>query len=590
MTFTKDAVVDTNNQTMTLAGDISGLGGLNKIGNGQLVLSGNNSFIGPTTVTAGMFTIDGSITSPVTVLPAGTLNGSGSITGNVVIGGTLGPGDSIGTLMVNGSVDFQTGSTFQVEADPTRADNLDVNAAGDIVIASGSTIEVVPTPATYGANMVYQIASTEGSVIGTFSNVVNTFPLINAEIVYRSTPTPSLTSTAAGINEIDLILNFMSLSSQVTSGNAGAIAQSLNGFTPVPGSDMEVVLRQLYFLPNQQALESALNQMQPSILNSLTLAQQNSSLSVSSVFFQHASHLRDISCPCTPAQDKTWRIWGDGGIDWARQGGNHQNVGFHAKTWLGVVGIDYRLVKHLYLGVLGARTETTIDCHHHLAKGNIHATYVGLYSHWLHCSYFANAFVVTSFDGYHSKRAVKFGTIDRSPHGHHPGHSLLSHIDLGVILGKNRRAQVSPYGRLDYLYQREKGYTETKAQSLDNNIRSRSSNMLRTEVGVEGRYCPSKNPSRKTRFLGKNAFTPSGKIGWVRETRFHGKNINARLVDVPNRYHVVGLYPNRSMMIVGASLTVDLYESMTYLSLDYEGLFGSKYRSNAGNVTLNFQF
>jgi outer membrane autotransporter protein len=313
------------------------------------------------------------------------------------------------------------------------------------------------------------------------------------------------------------------------------------------------------------------------------LAQQNSSLFVSSTFFQHAAHLRYIRFPCTQERerDNAWHIWGDGGIDGSWQKGNHQNVGFHAKTGLGVLGIDYRLTEHLYLGVLGAHTGTSIDSHYHLAKGKTHAYYTGLYSHWLHPRYFANAFVITSSDDYHSKRVVKFGTINRQPHGHHRGHSFLSHLDLGATFGNKHRAQMSPYGRLDYLYQREKGYTETQAQSLDNNIRPRSSNMLRSELGVEGRYCW---------FIRENAFVPSGKLGWVHETRFAGKKINARLVDVPNRYHVIGLYPNRSLMVVGASLVADVYASRVYLSLDYEGFFGSKYQSNTGNISLNLQF
>lgn len=87
----------------------------------------------------------------------------------------------------------------------------------------------------------------------------------------------------------------------------------------------------------------------------------------------------------------------------------------------------------------------------------------------------------------------------------------------------------------------------------------------------------------------QNAIIPSIKLGWVRETRFHGKKIHARLVDVPNGYTVEGLYPNRNMLAVGASLTGILYQ-MAHLSLAYEGFFGSEYKSSALNVVLDLRF
>ena len=249
ITLNKNGVIDSNNQTFTLVGPITGAGSLNKIGAGQLILSGTSTF-GPTTVSTGMLTIDGSITSTVNVLPSTFLNGSGSIGNDVTVGGTLGPGDAIGTLSVAGNVNFQSGSTFQVEADPSRADQLMVSSGGNINIASGSTIEVTPTPGTYGFNSTYVIAEAfgGGSVIGTFDNVVNTLPLISAQISYVTLP-PSLT----GPNAIEMTLNFQAFSFAVTHGNPGALAKSLDGFIPPAGSDLLFVYQQkLFMISNMQ--------------------------------------------------------------------------------------------------------------------------------------------------------------------------------------------------------------------------------------------------------------------------------------------------------------------------------------------------
>jgi len=583
-----DGVVDTNNQTLTLAGNISGPGGLNKIGQGQLILSGAHDFIGPTTVSAGMLTVDGSLQSSVTVLPSSILNGSGSIIGHTVIGGTLGPGDMIGTIEISGNVTFQPGSTFQVQADPTRADELIVGASGNIMIQPGSTLEIAPVPATYGQQTIYHIASTAeggGVVVGTFDTVVNTFPLIATQVIYHTAAplTDSLQAEATlAINQISLILNFAPISSVITKGNPGAIAKSLDGVNPPVGSDLYLVLQQLYFLPTTEALKEALNQMQPSIVNSTSLAQQNSGLSVASAFTRHASDLRLTRAPCVKAIDKKWHIWGEGGVDGASQRGNHQNVGFHATTALGTGGVDYRISQQFYLGVMGAYTGTDIKSHGYLAKGRANTYYGGVYSCWLSPGLFANASLIGDWSDYHTKRKVQFGSIDRKPRGHHRGSGGIAHLDFGLSLPKARRAQYYPYGQLDYLYQHEKGYTETSAQSLNNKIGARTSTMLRSEVGVQGRLCYA---------IGKEmeSLIPSAKLAWVRETRFKGKKIDARLVDVPNSYTVVGLYPDRSMLRVGASLTMVFGEAV-HLSLNYDGLFSHKYKFNAGSGAMEVQF
>ncbi|MES0857867.1 autotransporter-associated beta strand repeat-containing protein, partial [Geobacillus sp. G4] len=78
--------------------DISGHGGLTKQGIGTLVLSGTNTYSGPTLVNQGLLAINGSVTSDVTVSQAGVLGGSGRI-GSLTAksGGTVAPGNSIGT-------------------------------------------------------------------------------------------------------------------------------------------------------------------------------------------------------------------------------------------------------------------------------------------------------------------------------------------------------------------------------------------------------------------------------------------------------------------------------------------------------------
>lgn len=98
--------------TLTANGELSGVGGVYKEGAGTLVLNGDSTYSGRTTVDGGKLVVEGSLgNTETTVNSGGTLGGSGSIGGAVIVadGGVLAPGSSPGTLTV-GSLSLSSGS------------------------------------------------------------------------------------------------------------------------------------------------------------------------------------------------------------------------------------------------------------------------------------------------------------------------------------------------------------------------------------------------------------------------------------------------------------------------------------------------
>ena len=124
----------------TWRNDISGHGGLTKQGIGTLVLTGANTYAGPTLVNQGRLAINGSLLSAVTVNDSGILGGNGRIGAlTAKSGGTVAPGNSIGTLQVAGDVTFEPGSTYAVELSPTSSDQI---VAGGKAVIDGATVSL----------------------------------------------------------------------------------------------------------------------------------------------------------------------------------------------------------------------------------------------------------------------------------------------------------------------------------------------------------------------------------------------------------------------------------------------------------------
>lgn len=105
----------------TFDGTITGSGDVLINGSGTQTLTGSNTFSGDVTIASGALLVNGSLGAGATVLVGadGSLGGSGAILGDIAVAGTLAPGNSPGTLSLEGDLLFDSGAaiTFDIGSD-----------------------------------------------------------------------------------------------------------------------------------------------------------------------------------------------------------------------------------------------------------------------------------------------------------------------------------------------------------------------------------------------------------------------------------------------------------------------------------------
>jgi autotransporter-associated beta strand protein len=182
-------LVNPNNNIITIAATLTGAGGLTNIGTGTLNLSGANTYTGPTFVTNGatlnVINTSGSATGTnfVTVARGGTLEGTGTITGNVI----MLPG-ALATL----TADNNTPSPLTVGALTLNNNTLTVNVPNSALnlgsytlmnyTAAGSTGQFNPTPNYTGNGAVSGASSTITTAGGVVTLVVSTNAPVTAPL------------------------------------------------------------------------------------------------------------------------------------------------------------------------------------------------------------------------------------------------------------------------------------------------------------------------------------------------------------------------------------------------------------------------
>ncbi|MEI6946353.1 autotransporter-associated beta strand repeat-containing protein [Paraflavisolibacter sp. H34] len=158
-----------NNHLYGNAADGSGTTTIVKEGSGLWRLTGNNTYVGTTTVTDGKLIVNGAHSGPgkITVEEGAILAGKGSLAGAVDVWGTLEPGDSSrSTFTLKDKLTLQATALTSVDINKTANSWDKLAVTGNIAYGGTLKINFTGTPVS---GDTYKIFSTTAAVTGTIT-------------------------------------------------------------------------------------------------------------------------------------------------------------------------------------------------------------------------------------------------------------------------------------------------------------------------------------------------------------------------------------------------------------------------------------
>ncbi|MEL6063647.1 autotransporter family protein [Methylobacterium sp. DCY52] len=314
----------------------------------------------------GALSANGTITGTVSVGSGGLLGGSGTVGGiSALTGGTVSPGNSIGTLTVTGSAAFAPGSTYRVEANAAgQADRIN---AGGTAALSGGTVQVLAAAGAYNPRTTYTILSAAGGVSGQFAGVTSNLAFLSPGLRYLP-------------NEVDLTLtrNDVPFSASATSRNGWAAASAVQALGAGRLTDAAVAFTTTEADAGFRALAGDIHAgtvsaayetaffVREAVLDRLRWGTPGTGLDDGTLPAAYTADLPGrapvvANVPVRTLDPQVFGLWGQGfgSFGTAEGGGNAFNLDRQIAGF--AAGADVRLANGLRFGVVGGYTEASLD-------------------------------------------------------------------------------------------------------------------------------------------------------------------------------------------------------------------------------------
>lgn len=597
-------IIKEGTNTLTLTGDSSGYAGSTTVKSGKLIV-GNN--LG-----------NGKLGGNVTVFDGATLGGYGTLgsgAGSLVSiqsGGTLSPGNSIGTLTINGDLTLQPGSYLMTElAGDGTADLVNVTGRANI---SGShlVITALDPEISYQAGQNYNILSTGDLVSGQFADVTSnsaflTFTLdpeqssnaFNVELKPIVTepepnnpdpgegetpkPTPLFTSvadtqnqfaTAQALDSLSQTGSSLALYNRLLMLSADEARAAFNGLSgEAYASAKGVLINQSQFINN--AITSRLQQASGMTPTAPLATMNYVSEPKKSEAFEAMTSQGDSG--------NLYTGWGYAYGAWSEQDSTNNTGRMKSSVGGFVTGIDRLVYENWRLGLLAGYSHTSFDVGSRASSGSSDNYTIGAYTgtEWQMSDGNALAFssgVAYTWHQLDMNRSVAFPAFRDSLSADYDAGTFQIFGELGYKI-RLPRAVFEPYANLSYVRLKTDGFDEDGQTAAALSMESDTTDTTFSTLGFR---------ASTTFDLGSIPTTARADLGW-RHAAGDVNPVSTASFLGSNAFTVTGAPIAKDTAIIEAGLDFALSKDAT-LGVSYSGQFGSGAQRNGFNASLKVSF
>ncbi len=565
----------------TYAGAMSGNGRLTKEGNFILTLTGTNS-AGRTFINAGALAVNGTLTSPkIRIERNATLRGTGKIAGDVSGPGNFEPGNSIGTITVDGNLTMNKG-TIEIEVNANGAsDRIDIIGAGHKANLKASTLSVVAEAGTYTPNTRYTIVTAPAGGIANFGSLSGGVGFLTPSLsfdpthLYLSMILPANAFRSAGQTANQRSVGG-ALDAVAASGNVGGLvttmanlpmshgASALQALSGQPYADFGTVNvrgSQLFMnaIGRQMAVERGTG---PGGTKSVALAEA-------------CADTCDAGAG-TPSRFGAW-LSGIGSTGSVLGDGNASSLTY---TLGGTAfGIDYRLDPRFLVGIAGGYVGGTQWVNGFSGTGNVDALSVALYGSFTQGGFYADALVGYANARNRMQRVVSIpGLATGIASGDTSANQFLGQFETGYRfdLGFPAKTSITPFGRLQVGSSNQAGFSESGTNLFNLAFQSQTTTSVRTTIGADF--------AARFDVGGGRPLDIGLRLGWLHEFADTARPITAAFAAAPGQpFTVSGATPQRDSAVVGFSAATPISDRAS-LFASYDGEVGGGTTNHAGRV------
>jgi outer membrane autotransporter protein len=543
------ALVFNRSDALNLGGVISGAGVILQTGAGTTTLSGGSAgFSGSTTIEEGALSLNGALGGEITV-KGGRLQGIGSVdTVAAEAGGTVAPGNSIGTLTATGNVGFAAGSFYEVEVDAAgHSDLLDV--AGDVTIGGG-TVRVLAEAGNYAPYTLYTIVSADGGVVGGFAGATSNLAFLAPNLRYDARNVYLLLVR----NDVD----FSAVGATPNQAAAGGGVEPLSGTNPL-------YIAAVMLTPDEA--RAAFDDLSGEIH-----ASARTALMEDSRFVREAA--LDRARSAFAADGTRFAVWGQGFGSWGRTSSDGNAARLSRSTGGFLVGAEASFDEAFRAGITGGYSTSNFKVPARSSSGDSDNYHIGVYAGAAMGALGLRLGVAYSWHSLETSRSVAFRGFGDTLSADYDAHTAQVFGELAYRFDLDG-ATVEPFAGVAYVDLRTAAFTEQGGAAALTAARQGNDATFST-LGL-----------RASIRLGE-ALSLQGTLGW-RHT-FGGVDQTAALAFVGAApFTVAGVPLAKDAAVIEAGLEAAASPSIT-LGVRYSGQIASGTRDHGVKADAIFRF